>query len=151
MGGGRTPRSRRQARTLRSTSRLRTTSLRLSTMARRRSPCRNSTTRTLKARLSSKVSTSLPTLHFTVLTSFMAGDVLDIMEHRHDWAKMVFTPELFKYVFFNLIPEVLVHSQSQDEEQVRGHYDRKLDKSPYLTNSSPTFLQVVTTFMNGAL
>jgi hypothetical protein len=81
----------------------------------------------------------------------MAGDVLDIMEHRHDWAKMVFTPELFKYVFFNLIPEVLVHSQSQDEEQVRGHYDRKLDKSPYLTNSSPTFLQVVTTFMNGAL
>ena len=81
----------------------------------------------------------------------MAGDVLDIMEHRHDWAKMVFTPELFKYVFFNLIPEVLVHSQSQDEEQVRGHYDRKLDKSPYLANSSPTFLQVVTIFMNGAL
>jgi len=34
---------------------------------------------------------------------------------------------------------------------LRGHYDRKLDKSPYLTNSSPTFLQVVTTFMNGAL
>ncbi|KAI6004368.1 sphingolipid C9-methyltransferase [Pisolithus orientalis] len=52
------------------------------------------------------------------------GDVLDIMEQRHDWAKMVFTPELFKYVFMNLLPEVIVHSQSQDEEQVRGHYDR---------------------------
>lgn len=47
------------------------------------------------------------------------------MEQRHDWAKMVFTPELFKYVFCNLIPEVIVHSQSQDEEQVRGHYDRE--------------------------
>ena len=46
------------------------------------------------------------------------------MEQRHDWAKMTFTPELFKYVFMNLIPEVIVHSQSQDEEQVRGHYDR---------------------------
>jgi sphingolipid C9-methyltransferase len=55
----------------------------------------------------------------------VAGDVLDILEQRHDWAKMTFTPELFKYVFCNLIPEVIVHSQSQDEEQVRGHYDRE--------------------------
>ncbi|KII85568.1 hypothetical protein PLICRDRAFT_116276 [Plicaturopsis crispa FD-325 SS-3] len=52
------------------------------------------------------------------------GDVLDILEQRHDWAKMIFTPELFKYVFTRFIPEVIVHSQSQDEEQVRGHYDR---------------------------
>ncbi|KAJ7619301.1 cyclopropane fatty acid synthase domain-containing protein [Roridomyces roridus] len=52
------------------------------------------------------------------------GDVLDILEQRHDWAKFNFTPELFKYVFMNFIPEVIVHSQSQDEEQVRNHYDR---------------------------
>ncbi|TFK47388.1 cyclopropane fatty acid synthase domain-containing protein [Heliocybe sulcata] len=52
------------------------------------------------------------------------GDVLDIMEQRHDWAKMVFTPELFKYVFMHLIPDVIRHTQSQDEEQVRDHYDR---------------------------
>ncbi|KZT64821.1 cyclopropane fatty acid synthase domain-containing protein [Daedalea quercina L-15889] len=52
------------------------------------------------------------------------GDVLDIMEQRHDWAKMVFTPELFKYVFFNLIPDVLRHERGQDEEQVRDTYDR---------------------------
>lgn len=52
------------------------------------------------------------------------GDVLEIMEQRHDWASFNFTPELFKYVFTRLIPEVIVHSQSQDEEQVRGHYDR---------------------------
>ena len=53
------------------------------------------------------------------------GDVLDILEQRHDWAQMVMTPELFKYVFMNLLPEVIVHSQSQDEEQVRDHYDRE--------------------------
>ncbi|KAG5643671.1 hypothetical protein DXG03_000502 [Asterophora parasitica] len=52
------------------------------------------------------------------------GDVLDILEQRHDWARMSFTPELFKYVFTVLIPEVISHSQQQDEEQVRGHYDR---------------------------
>lgn len=53
------------------------------------------------------------------------GDVLDIMEQRHDWAKMVFTLELFKYVFFNLIPDVIRHTENQDTEQVRDHYDRE--------------------------
>ncbi|KAJ6455064.1 sphingolipid C9-methyltransferase [Mycena vitilis] len=52
------------------------------------------------------------------------GDVLEIMERRHDWASFKFTPELFRYVFMEFIPEVIVHSQSQDEEQVRGNYDR---------------------------
>ena len=52
------------------------------------------------------------------------GDVLEILEQRHDWATFNFTPELFKYVLTRLIPEVIVHSQSQDEEQVRDHYDR---------------------------
>ncbi|KXN82922.1 putative fatty acid methyltransferase [Leucoagaricus sp. SymC.cos] len=52
------------------------------------------------------------------------GDVLDIMEQRHDWAKFNFTMELFKYVLTVLIPVVISHSQLQDEEQVRDHYDR---------------------------
>ncbi|KAI0827213.1 sphingolipid C9-methyltransferase [Trametes gibbosa] len=52
------------------------------------------------------------------------GDVLEIMEARHDWARMVFTSELFKYVFTQMLPEVILHSKSQDEEQVRDHYDR---------------------------
>ena len=46
------------------------------------------------------------------------------MEQRHDWASFNFTPELFKHVFLRLIPDVLIHSESQDEEQVREHYDR---------------------------
>ncbi|KAG9311310.1 sphingolipid C9-methyltransferase [Chiua virens] len=73
---------------------------------RKNSPCRCSTTAYFEGKIE------------------FNGDVLDIMEQRHDWAKMVFTPELFKYVFMNLLPEVIVHSQSQDEEQVRDHYDR---------------------------
>ena len=60
----------------------------------------------------------------TFLFPFLPGDVLEILEQRHDWAKMNFTLELFKYVFTVFLPEVIVHSQSQDEEQVRGHYDR---------------------------
>ncbi|OWZ32955.1 sphingolipid C9-methyltransferase [Cryptococcus neoformans var. grubii Br795] len=52
------------------------------------------------------------------------GDVLDVMEYRHDWATFEFTPELFKYVFTKLIPDVIFHSQAQDEDQVRDHYDR---------------------------
>ena len=49
-----------------------------------------------------------------------------MLEQRHDWAKMVFTPELFKYVLFNLIPDVIRHTEEQDTEQVRDHYDRTL-------------------------
>ncbi|TFY61733.1 hypothetical protein EVJ58_g4323 [Rhodofomes roseus] len=56
--------------------------------------------------------------------SSVAGDVLDILEQRHDWAKMVFTPELFKFVLCNLIPDVVFHKRSQDEEQIRDNYDR---------------------------
>ncbi|TCD66874.1 hypothetical protein EIP91_000772 [Steccherinum ochraceum] len=52
------------------------------------------------------------------------GDVLDIMEQRHDWSKMIFTWELFKYVLFTFIPEVIQHTEQQDSEQVRDHYDR---------------------------
>lgn len=46
------------------------------------------------------------------------------MEQRHDWARMNFTLELFKYVLTVLIPEVVQHTEEQDLEQVRGHYDR---------------------------
>jgi len=52
------------------------------------------------------------------------GDVLEILEQRHIWASFQFTPELFKYVFTQMLPEVIMHSKSQDEEQVRDHYDR---------------------------
>jgi hypothetical protein len=65
-----------------------------------------------------------PRLPHSCHSHFTSGDVLEVLEQRHDWAAFQMTPELFKYVVFNLIPEVIVHSQSQDEEQVRDHYDR---------------------------
>ncbi|KAJ8066467.1 hypothetical protein OCU04_005527 [Sclerotinia nivalis] len=52
------------------------------------------------------------------------GDALEVLEYRHDWASFKFTISLFKYVFFNFAPEVIMHTRSQDEEQVRDHYDR---------------------------
>lgn len=51
-------------------------------------------------------------------------DMLEVLEYRHDWAAFHMTPALFKYVVTRLIPEVLLHTTSQDEEQVRDHYDR---------------------------
>lgn len=65
--------------------------------------------------------------------------MLEIMEYRHDWASYVMTPELFKYVFLSLIPEVIVHSKSQDEEQVRDHYDRGDDFCAFPPWSVETF------------
>ncbi|KAI0191225.1 S-adenosyl-L-methionine-dependent methyltransferase [Xylaria flabelliformis] len=52
------------------------------------------------------------------------GDALEVLEYRHDWASFRFTFSLCKYFVFGMIPEVIMHSRSQDEEQVRGHYDR---------------------------
>ncbi|CAE7201489.1 hypothetical protein PTNB73_05893 [Pyrenophora teres f. teres] len=52
------------------------------------------------------------------------GDMLDILEWRHDWSKPRFTLGLIKHFLFGMIPEMIVHSRSQDEEQVRDHYDR---------------------------
>ncbi|KAM0284970.1 hypothetical protein ACHAQH_001659 [Verticillium albo-atrum] len=52
------------------------------------------------------------------------GDALEVLEYRHDWAAFHFTISLFKFVLFQFAPEVIMHSRSQDEEQVRDHYDR---------------------------
>ncbi|KAI0999977.1 Sphingolipid C9-methyltransferase 2 [Podosphaera aphanis] len=52
------------------------------------------------------------------------GDCLEVMEYRHDWASFRFTLSLFHFIFFQFIPEVFMHTRSQDEEQVRDHYDR---------------------------
>jgi hypothetical protein len=62
---------------------------------------------------------------------------------------MVFTPELFKYVLTQMLPEVIIHSESQDEEQVRGHYDRTSHHLLHLSLYLYTCSQVATTFTNG--
>ncbi|KAK0647615.1 Sphingolipid C9-methyltransferase 2 [Lasiodiplodia hormozganensis] len=57
----------------------------------------------------------------------LKGDMLDILEYRHDWASFRFTLSLFKFFLTGMMPEVILHTRSQDEEQVRGHYDRGND------------------------
>ncbi|KAF2832001.1 S-adenosyl-L-methionine-dependent methyltransferase [Ophiobolus disseminans] len=52
------------------------------------------------------------------------GDMLEILEWRHDWSKPRFTLGLIKHFLFGFLPEMILHSRSQDEEQVRDHYDR---------------------------
>ncbi|GAA5833328.1 hypothetical protein JCM3766R1_005470 [Sporobolomyces carnicolor] len=52
------------------------------------------------------------------------GDMLQLLEYRHDWAAFVMTVDLLKYVVTVLIPDVVFHSAGQDEEQVTDHYDR---------------------------
>ncbi|PMD14942.1 cyclopropane-fatty-acyl-phospholipid synthase [Hyaloscypha hepaticicola] len=52
------------------------------------------------------------------------GDCLEILEYRHDWASFHFTLNIFKFFLFRFIPETILHTRSQDEEQVRNHYDR---------------------------
>ncbi|KAG4422104.1 hypothetical protein IFR04_004731 [Cadophora malorum] len=52
------------------------------------------------------------------------GDVLEVLEWRHDWADFRLTFGFFKYFLLSFVPELILHTRSQDEEQVRGHYDR---------------------------
>ncbi|RKF73646.1 Sphingolipid C9-methyltransferase 2 [Golovinomyces cichoracearum] len=62
-------------------------------------------------------------MYFDDLVDFN-GDCLEVMEYRHDWASFRFTLSLFRFIFFQFAPEVIMHTRSQDEEQVRDHYDR---------------------------
>lgn len=41
------------------------------------------------------------------------GDALEVLEYRHDWCKFTFTLSLFKFFFFQFIPEVIMHTRSQ--------------------------------------
>ncbi|KAK3718883.1 Sphingolipid C9-methyltransferase 2 [Vermiconidia calcicola] len=52
------------------------------------------------------------------------GDALEVLEYRHDWANSRFTLSLFWFFLTGFLPEMLMHTRSQDEEQVRDHYDR---------------------------
>lgn len=63
--------------------------------------------------------------------------MLELLEWRHDWASFVMTIELMKYVFKNLIPDVIFHSEGQDEEQVTDHYDRGDDFHEWCVFLSP--------------
>lgn len=41
------------------------------------------------------------------------GDMLEMLEYRHDWASFRFTLSLYKFFLFGFLPEMLLHSRSQ--------------------------------------
>jgi len=57
----------------------------------------------------------------------IVGDLLESLYQRYSFAKFVFTWEHFRFFVFQLIPELIVHSKQQDNDQVRDHYDRGND------------------------
>lgn len=64
------------------------------------------------------------------------GDFYAFLEARHDWANFQFTWNQAKFFFTQWVPELLLHSRKQDEDQVREHYDRGNDfYQAFCTNS----------------
>ncbi|OJJ42319.1 hypothetical protein ASPZODRAFT_77117 [Penicilliopsis zonata CBS 506.65] len=51
------------------------------------------------------------------------GDTLNAMEYRHDWATFNFTWDTFKFLLGTFFVDVMFHTRSQDEDQVRPTYD----------------------------
>ena len=54
-------------------------------------------------------------------------DFNDLMEHKNDLFTWDFVGHHFKFFICRFIPEVLIHSQKQDERINRSHYDDKND------------------------
>lgn len=55
------------------------------------------------------------------------GDCLDVLEYRHDWSNFKLTWDFFKFILFTFFPDVVFHTKSQDENQIRPNYDQGND------------------------
>jgi cyclopropane-fatty-acyl-phospholipid synthase len=51
-------------------------------------------------------------MYFDKLVDFKI-DCHEALERRYDWATFEFTPELFKYFLFTMVPDVLLHTKSR--------------------------------------
>jgi len=54
-------------------------------------------------------------------------DFKDVMKHKNDIFTYNFVGHHYKFFLTRFIPEVLIHSQKQDERIIRSHYDDKND------------------------
>ena len=50
--------------------------------------------------------------------------LLELLEYRWDWCAFHLTLEQFRYVLFQMVPDVLLHTAKQDETQIQDNYDR---------------------------
>jgi cyclopropane fatty-acyl-phospholipid synthase-like methyltransferase len=55
------------------------------------------------------------------------GDIYALLRDRNLFVKYTITPQHLKWAVTNFVPEVAIHSKSQDERIVREHYDRGND------------------------
>jgi cyclopropane fatty-acyl-phospholipid synthase-like methyltransferase len=55
------------------------------------------------------------------------GDIYDFLDNRDKFVKYSLTLGHFKWAVTNFLPEVLIHSRSQDQRIVQEHYDRGND------------------------
>jgi cyclopropane fatty-acyl-phospholipid synthase-like methyltransferase len=55
------------------------------------------------------------------------GDIYAFLRKRNDFVKYSLTTEHLRWAVTNFIPEVVIHSKSQDRRIVREHYDRGND------------------------
>lgn len=73
------------------------------------------------------------------------GDLLDVLEYRHDFVSFAITTDIISYVLVAVIPGILARllpgAETRDEGRVQGHYDRGDDfyrwfAGPSMINSS---------------
>ncbi|HET9959162.1 MAG TPA: cyclopropane-fatty-acyl-phospholipid synthase family protein [Polyangiaceae bacterium] len=55
------------------------------------------------------------------------GNLYELLDERNRFVKYTLTPEHAKWAVTNFLPEVTIHSKSQDKRIVREHYDRGND------------------------
>jgi cyclopropane fatty-acyl-phospholipid synthase-like methyltransferase len=55
------------------------------------------------------------------------GDLLDVLEYRHDWASFNLTWDFYKFLLGTFARDVMFHSRDQDMEQIRPNYDNGND------------------------
>lgn len=58
------------------------------------------------------------------LTAPFKDDLLGLLEKRFDWAHFRMSADHIQFFLTQWIPETIMHTRHQDEDQVREHYDR---------------------------
>lgn len=78
------------------------------------------------------------------------GDMLEILEWRHDWSKPRFTLGLIKHFLFGFLPEMIMHSRSQGMlTELLNMRDQRLIPAQ-MRNRSETTTTAATTSMAGS-